>query len=254
MKSLFHADYQRSKPAITEIINNFSTTGEVFVKGKRNTIKLVPFDAVTLNIKAFKIPNMVNAVVYRFLRKSKARRSFEYATFLLQNGIGTPRPVAYFENFTAWGLDDSYYISEHLDSDLLFRDLTLDLNYPDHENILRQFTRFSYALHQKGIEFKDHSPGNTLIKKVGEGQYEFFLVDLNRMDFHKYMSVELRMKNLSRLTSNKEMLAIIGNEYAKASGQPEAHITATLVRLTESFHRRFYRKKRIKNKLLFRGK
>jgi len=254
MKSLFHNDYNLKREVIIAIINNFATSGELYVKGKRNTIKLFPFKEGKLNVKAFKIPNIINAVVYRFFRKSKARRSFEYANFLLQNGIGTPKPVAFFENFSPLGLNESYYVSEHLEADLIFRDLPANPDYPDHENILRQFTRFSYALHQKGIEFKDHSPGNTLIKNKGDGNYAFYLVDLNRMDFHKYMSLELRMHNLSRLTSNKAMLAIMSNEYAKASGHPEKLVFEALTRLTEKFHRQFYRKKRIKNKLLFRTK
>ncbi len=249
MKSLIHSTYRQSTEAIVRIIENFSNEGQLFVQGKRNVIRLVPFESVTFNIKAFKIPNPINAFVYRFFRKSKARRSFEYANFLLQNGVGTPSPIAYFERFGSFGLQESFYISEHLDADLLFRDLTKDLDYPDHENILRQFTRFTYSLHQKGIEFKDHSPGNTLIKNMGDGNYEFFLVDLNRMDFHKYMSLDLRMKNLSRLTSNEDMLTIMSNEYAKASGQPEPIIHEKLTRLTEKFHRHFYRKKRLKNKL-----
>lgn len=254
MKSLFHSDYNLQKESITSIVESFSTSGEVFVRGKRNTIKLFELDGNTLNVKAFKIPNFINSIVYHFFRKSKARRSFEYANYLLQNGIGTPKPVAFFENFGPLGLNESYYVSEHLESDLIFRELTANPDYPDHENILRQFTRFSYTLHQIGIEFKDHSPGNTLIKNIGDGTYAFFLVDLNRMDFHKYMSLEVRMRNLSRLTSNKEMLAVMSNEYAKASGHPEKLVFAALSRLTEKFHRQFYRKKRIKNKLLFRTK
>jgi hypothetical protein len=251
MKSLIHSNYKHSKETLVGIIDNFANEGEIFVKGKRNTIKLVPLDSIVLNIKAFKIPNPINAFVYRFFRKSKARRSFEYANFLLQNGIGTPSPVAYFEKFNALGLERSYYISEHLDTDLTFRDLTINPDYPDCENILRQFVRFTYALHQKGIEFKDHSPGNTLIKNVGSSVYEFFLVDLNRMDFHTYMSLDLRMKNLSRLTSNKAFLDIMSNEYAKISGQNEAAISAALHKFTEAFHKSFYRKKRLKNKLRF---
>lgn len=254
MKSLIHANYKPIKHAIIRIIENFDNEGEIFVEGKRNTIKLVSIEENLLNVKAFKIPNLINAFVYRFFRKSKARRSYEYANFLRQNGIGTPAPVAYFEEFGNFGLHKSYYISEHLNSDFTFRDLTTNPELPDSENMLRQFTRFSYSLHQKGIEFKDHSPGNTLIRKLDNDKYEFFLVDLNRMDFHKYMSLELRMKNLSRLTSNQQMLAIMSNEYAKASGQSETAIHEALVRLTADFHRKFYRKKRLKNKLRFGAK
>jgi hypothetical protein len=31
-------------------------------------------------------------------KKSKARRSYEYATLLLDKGIGTPQPIAFLEN------------------------------------------------------------------------------------------------------------------------------------------------------------
>src|SRR5690606_34637350 len=121
----------------------------------------------------------------------------------------------------------------------------------DHDNILRQFTRFSFGLHEKGIEFLDHSPGNTLIKNLGNGNYEFFLVDLNRMQFHESMPFELRMKNLCRLTPKKEMVAVMSNEYAKLSGMPESTVFETLWKLTAAFQFRFYRKKRIKKKLKF---
>jgi hypothetical protein len=38
-----------------------------------------------------------------------------------------------------------------------FRELVEVPDYPDHENILRQFTKFTFNLHEKGIEFLDHS-------------------------------------------------------------------------------------------------
>jgi hypothetical protein len=187
----------------------------LFGNGDRNVIKLFDLEEKKINIKSFKIPNLINKVAYRYFRKSKARRSYEYATILLERGIGTPQPIAFLENFNFLGLRDSYYASEHLTTDLTYRELVEIPDYPDHDNILRQFTRFSFGLHEKGIEFLDHSPGNTLIKKKQDGNYEFFLVDLNRMEFHESMSFEMRMKNLCRLTPLKEMVAVMSNEYAK---------------------------------------
>src|SRR5690606_41915767 len=64
-----------------------------------------------INIKSFKIPNKLNQFVYKYFRKSKARRSFEFATILLQKGIGTPAPVAFMENFNGLGLQKSFYAS-----------------------------------------------------------------------------------------------------------------------------------------------
>ena len=169
---------------------------------------------------------------------------------LIEKEIGTPKPIAFLENFDIIGLKDSYYVCEQLDYDLTFREL-VKTNFPDAENILRQFTEFSYELHQKGIEFKDHSPGNTLIIKGTNAKYNFFLVDLNRMNFHNSMSFELRMKNLSRLTPKKDMIAIMSNEYAKLSGENEKLIFDTMWKFTEEFQHRFQRKKRLKKKLKF---
>lgn len=236
---------------IQDLVLNFNTSGTLFGNGKRNKIKLFEVDGKTINIKSFKIPNLINKIAYRYFRKSKASRSFEYANKLLEFGFGTPQPIAYFENYDILGLKDSYYVSEHLQADLTYRELVEIPDYPDNDTILRQFTRFSYDLHQKGVEFKDHSPGNTLIKKAIDGKYDFFLVDLNRMEFHDSMPFELRMKNLCRLTPHKEMVRVMSNEYAKASGESEELIFNALWKMTADFQYRFHRKKRIKKKLFF---
>lgn len=236
---------------IQDLLSNFNTSGTLFGNGKRNKIKLFEVDGKTINIKSFKIPNLINKIAYRYFRKSKARRSFEYANKLLEFGFGTPQPIAFSENYDLIGLKDSYYVSEHLQAELTYRELVEIPDFPDHDIILRQFTRFSYDLHQKGVEFKDHSPGNTLIKKNADDRYDFFLVDLNRMEFHDSMPFELRMKNLCRLTPHKEMVKVMSNEYAKASGESETLIFETLWKMTADFQYRFHRKKRIKKKLFF---
>jgi hypothetical protein len=251
MLNEFYNNTVFNKEEVLLLIQNFKSSGKLFGDGKRNIIKLFELDGITINIKSFKIPNLINKIAYKYFRKSKARRSFEFAALLLEKGIGTPQPIAYLENHSWIGLKDSYYVSEHLQCDLTYRELVEIPDYPDHENILRQFTRFSYNLHQKGIEFKDHSPGNTLIKKTTDGKYEFFLVDLNRMNFHQTMSFDLRMKNLCRLTPVKEMIAVMSNEYAKISGESEALIFETLWNKTTDFQEKFYRKKRLKKRYMF---
>ncbi len=238
------------KDIIHDSINNFNTSGRIFAAGKRNTIKLFELEGQTLNVKSFKIPNSFNSVVYKFFRKSKAKRSYEYATYLIENGILTPKPIAFYEKFNWFGLQESYYVSEHLLSDLTFRELVEDPNFPNHEIILRQFTQFCFQLHEKGIEFKDHSPGNTLIKKRANAVYDFYLVDLNRMAFHTAIPFALRMKNLSRLTPQKEMIAIMANEYAQLSGEAESLIFETLWKFTSEFQYRFNRKQALKKKYL----
>ncbi len=252
MKFEITPSFSRFTDAVLGCIAQFESGGTILAAGRRNTIKIFDVDSLKVNIKSFKRPNLVNKIAYRYFRKSKARRSFEYATRLLQMGIGTPAPIAFAEQHDIIGLSKSYYASEQLQCDLTFRELVENPEYPDRDNILRQFTRFSYLLHEKGVEFKDHSPGNTLIVKRGDS-YDFYLVDLNRMAFHEQMSFELRMKNLSRLTPHKEMVRTMSDEYAKASGEDANRIFERLWADTEAFQYRFHRKKRLKKKWLLRS-
>src|SRR5690606_2691542 len=166
-------------------------------QGDRNVIKSFDLDGEKINIKSFKKPNSFNSVVYKFIRKSKAKRSFEYADNLLKVGILTPFPIAYIEEFSALGLDRSYYISQHIEYDFDFRDLIHQPKFPDRVNILQQFTEFTFKLHENNINFFDHSPGNTLIVKKPNNQYDFYLIDLNRMDVES-MDFDKRMHNFRR--------------------------------------------------------
>ena len=252
MKYNFNFSFEFAEKQILLYITNFNSKGILFGNGQRNKIKLFELDSKTINIKSFKIPHFINKIVYKYFRKSKARRSFEYATTLLKKGIGTPQPIAFLENFDAVGLTDSYYVSEHLQCDLTFRELVEIPDFPDYDNILRQFTRFSFDLHEKGIEFLDHSPGNTLIKKVSENQYDFFLVDLNRMNFHDEISFEMRMKNLSHLTPKKEMIAVMSNEYSKLYiTKTEVEIFEKMWFYTNEFQIKFHKKQKLKKQLKF---
>ena len=234
---------------IKYIIN--SNSKDILQDGRNIIVKHHLNTDEVIVIKSFKSPNMINKIIYKYFRKSKARRSFEYSTILLEKGIGTPQPIAFFENYDAVGLRDSYYISEHLECDLTFRELVKNPDFPNHAAILRQFTKFSFDLHEKGIEFLDHSPGNTLIKKVSENQYQFYLVDLNRMHFHIEMSFESRMKNLSRLTPKKEMVLIMSEEYAKLYSKSADEVFNKIWYFTNEFQEKYNRKRRLKKKLFF---
>ncbi|MBL0737241.1 Kdo domain containing protein [Flavobacterium sp. GN10] len=244
--------FKNNTDSILDSIRGFNNTGILFGNGDRNRIKLFELNEKTINIKSFKIPNIVNKVAYKYFRKSKAKRSFEYATILLEKGIGTPEPIAFLENFSLIGLKDSYYVSEHLVTELTYRELVEIPDYPNHDVILRQFSKFCFELHEKGVEFLDHSPGNTLIKKQEDNKYAFFLVDLNRMNFHQDMNFEQRMNNFSRLTPKKEMVAVMSNEYAKFyKEKSEAEIFEKMWQATENFQESFAKKKRLKKKLKF---
>ncbi|WP_246131552.1 lipopolysaccharide kinase InaA family protein [Aquimarina intermedia] len=232
-----------------EIIVNFDEYKEVLGEGDRNVIKIIEIEDNNYVIKSFKIPNLLNQIVYRFFRKSKAERSYAYANELLQLGIETPYPVAYKLCVTSFLFKKSFYVCELVDSDLTFRELTTDFSIPDHEAILRAFTRFTFKLHENGVNFLDHSPGNTLIKRKKDG-YAFYLVDLNRMEFGK-MDFEDRIKNFAKLTIHKAMIRVMSEEYARCSGQDQDQIFNLMWKYTKEFQHRFYRKIRFKKRIFF---
>lgn len=238
-----------SKEALKDILDKFDTVGNNLGEPGRNTIKTVKFKEFHLNIKSFKVPNLLNQFAYKYLRKSKAERSFQYANILQKKGIGTPTPLAYMTETNLLGLQKSFYVCEHLNYDLTYRELVEIPEYEDHEKILRSFVHFTHQLHENNVLFKDHSPGNTLIKQTNDN-YAFYLVDLNRMQF-KNLSFKERMQNFSRLTPKMEMVKVMSEEYSKITGLPYEKVFSSMWGETQHFQEKFFRKKRLKKKLLF---
>ncbi len=249
MVKKFDKSFLAAENQIDAFVHNFKSTGTMLGNEKRNTIKTFDLEGKTINIKSFQVPNIFNQIAYKYFRKSKAQRSFEYAERLLKMGIGTPKPIAFYE-YSKFGLfTRSYYISEHLDYDLTYRELIRDLKYPDHEKIVRAFTKFTFKMHENNVHFLDHSPGNTLIKKVGD-TYEFYLVDLNRMRFEPLNYVS-RIKNFERLTVHESMVKLMSEEYSKLINKPFLEVFNLMWTLTESYQKKFYKKRALKRRLKF---
>ena len=208
-----HPNYRHLTSEILNEINNVNGNDDHVFNNGRNLIAKVEIQSEKISIKSFKVPSGSNALVYKYFRKSKAKRSYEYANTLLKANILTPFPIAYIEEFSLFGLKRSFYISKHIDYDFDFRELIHNPRFPDRENILRQFTEFTFKLHENVINFLDHSPGNTLINKVSDGNYNFYLIDLNRMQF-EILDFDKRMHNFRRLWLSKAMIKIMAARYA----------------------------------------
>ncbi|MEA2100199.1 MAG: lipopolysaccharide kinase InaA family protein [Campylobacterota bacterium] len=193
----------------------FCKDTNVILFKKRNTIKIIEFTNTKYVVKSFKIPHLLNKIVYKFFRESKAKRSYENSVKLLELGINTPKPIGYSEFSSLFFFKESFYVSEFFDYDFEIRALFKDKNFSDRENILKEFTKFSVNLHNKGVYHIDYSPGNILIKKVN-GIYIFNIIDVNRMKFLDF-DIDLRMKSMSKLTSNIDDNKLILKYYAEIS-------------------------------------
>lgn len=83
----------------------------------RNEVKVFEEQGYELNVKAFRLPNLVNRYVYVYLRGSKAARSFQNALKFLDFGALTPTPVAWVECLEGGKLRESYYVSLNFKTD-----------------------------------------------------------------------------------------------------------------------------------------
>jgi tRNA A-37 threonylcarbamoyl transferase component Bud32 len=235
-----------SRKRFQEILDLFHESDR-HLGNPRNSIRIVNFEGKKRVVKSFRIPNLVNKIAYKFFRSSKAARSYRNAEYLLNNGIGTPAPLGYLEKTSSLGFKESYYVSDFVEHDFTYREIINDETLENKEKILRQFTRFMFRMHEAQIYFLDNSPGNTLIEKSGHG-YNFYLVDLNRMKFYD-IPYEDRLKNFERLSPEKWMYEIMGDEYAALSGNNREEAIEQMWQYTEQFQEKFHRKKRLKKKL-----
>lgn len=196
--------------------DNFDTTGEVIHLG-RNQIRMVEINGEKLVIKYFKKITLFNKFIYGNLRKSKAKRSFENSSTLLKNGIGTPKPVAYIDTFSHLLLKKSFYVCLYTD----YTDIKnlLDLPLSEAESGIRALARVSGKMHHSGIFHGDFNTSNVLFKVI-DGNYDFCLIDNNRMKFKRF-TLKSSVRNFKRMRLSVEQAAIIGSEYARQYGYSE---------------------------------
>mgnify|MGYP003324776105 CR=1 FL=1 len=158
--------------------NAFHASKDI-IQDNRNVIKKVVLSDQQTVIKSFKSPYLLQGFIYRYFRKTKARRSYEYSTRLKTKAIDTPKALGYVEIFNRFRLCESYFISESLTYDFLIREIIKETSL-NRDSILKQFTKFSFNTHEKGVLHLDYSLGNIAINELN-GDYRFHLLDINRM-------------------------------------------------------------------------
>lgn len=199
---------------------------------QRNTVATIPSGGITANIKSFALPNIVNRYVYGRLRKSKARRSFANSQRLARLGFRVPPPLAFIEERTTFTFRRSYFISEHIYG------LT-ELRSPERHDfcndLMAALGREMARLHAAGVWMKDFSPGNVLFRRdEATGSFEFYYVDLNRINFDDRNPSHLAQM-WERILFVPEQIAAATRAYAEATGRDAAEVYATAMKQWQAF-------------------
>lgn len=252
-------------PQADGIINIVTAAGlpadsEVIYRGDRNT--LVSINCINgnidnrlqqyLNVKSFRVPPFPNDIVYRFLRKSKAERSYLNALKLQHLGFLTPQPYG----FSEW--HQGLFPTQHIGLGLRMTHsyyFCRQLNLPnvrrweersDIDRFLPAFAAEIARLHRAGVFFRDFSPGNILVEKTSEVDYRFFYVDLNRMEFDVTDEATL-MQMFRSISWHEEWIAKLARDYAIAMVKDEEKTVAMAVAANRAFRAHHEKKQRLKH-------
>ena len=228
---VINPQYSELSKFIQALPDTFSVTGEV-IRKMRNEIRFIKTGNYKLVVKSYKVPNIVNKIVYCGLRKSKAERAYEYAMLLLSRGIGSPAPVAYITEKKNGLFYKSYFVSLFSDCPYNYYNL-LERVFDRKKEILESIAITTAKMHENNFFHQDYTGGNILFDDK-KSVIPVELIDLNRMSFHKN-NIKTGCKNFSKLRATEEMLEIMAKAYSKARGYDEEQCISLIKKYNTSW-------------------
>lgn len=220
----------------------FDVEGQTVYEG-RNTVKLFDVCGRTLVVKRYKRPFIHQRIDYTFIRKSKARRAYEYGMRIRECGIDTPEPIACVEEHKFGLFRTGYFVSSYCgDPDLrVLRENPLD-------NLMEAFAHFVVEMHEKGVLHGDLNLSNILYREdESESKgYHFTVIDTNRSRFVAEPSQRLCLRNMMRISHDRALNEWIVGRYADIRGWDRLECIATVERMLGAFEKRRSFKRKIR--------
>lgn len=215
-KTFIAPEYQELETFVHALPRIFPNEDKVIYKG-RNVLKLFERGGKSYVVKRHCVPHLVNRLAYKWIRASKAERSFVYAQKLKGLGIGTPEPVAWTTESNWLLLGYSYLVTKHSQCPFTYRQFK-QRDFKRKDEIIRAFARVTAKLHQNGILHKDYSAGNILFDDRGK-EIKIEVIDLNRIRFCT-VDMELGCRNFERIPGSDHSLEVIADEYGRCRNFP----------------------------------
>lgn len=216
MKKIVNPKYQSIVPLLQGLIDPvaFEERGEVLYD-IRNKVKRFSVDGVEVVVKRYGRITAFNRLMYSTFRKSKAIRAYQNALRLAELGIDTPEGVAVLETYKYGLLHHSFFISLCTSDRSLSFLRDFDVSNQTLHPLLDALVAWLVEIHNKGVYHQDLNVGNILYREHPSGGFSFQLIDNNRMKFYQELSLEMRLKNLRRISDNVDLLNYILKRYAE---------------------------------------
>ena len=174
--------------------------GEIIKHDRTTTVAKITVNGIALVIKRYNRKSLLHGFT-RLWRTTRARRSFDAARWLLQNGILTAMPLAFIENRSLGALNHgAYYLSLCHPGDNLLRQLqTGDINQHGFPALLAEFDRLFALLRRANAVHGDMKISNFIYQSN-----RLCVLDLDAMQPFKraWQAKRAYRKDVERLRRN----------------------------------------------------
>ncbi|MFN3531874.1 MAG: lipopolysaccharide kinase InaA family protein [Candidatus Brocadia sp.] len=159
-------------------------------------------------IKEYRYPSAWKRFLYSF-QSSPARRAWVAAHGLMAANFRTPQPIAFFEEKRSGILKKSFIIMEDISACLpcnryvseKFSDCCNKATSGKKRRFISCLAMSFKHLHDSGTYHGDLKANNIMIKELTD-TWDFFYLDLDRVSFHKKITIRKKVKNLSQLNAS----------------------------------------------------
>jgi hypothetical protein len=140
-------------------------------------------------------------------KPSRAARAWSGANELLRRGLGTPRPIAFFQRAGKGSAGESSYVCEAVEDAWTVRQAftafaTGASQWRDMKDVevFDPLAGFIRLMHERGVFFRDLSAGNVLARPRADGRLEFLLIDTTRLRaMEREVPFRQRLSDLKRI-------------------------------------------------------
>ncbi len=175
-------------------------------------------ESLQVVIKSFAPQPLIKDLIDR-KRGSKAFKTWQAATALLEGGVSTPEPVCYVERREGNRLTESYYVVKYDPEIVSFKSELIRLFREEPEcgefmALLETVARGIQGMHKTGFLHNDLGNQNIYLRGAGREKWgEPLFVDLNRGRLKPVLSLRERARDISRIWLPSDLLRVFKEMY-----------------------------------------